>query len=231
MDMYKAAMQFLKKMKVSTGPFFTMGWSQGGYNNMIFLRKLEQAGISVAASVSCSAPVDLNFFISRGVGNPRPIDAFYTPPSFTNLLCAFEKYYGIKDLVKNAVRPEYVKLAWDFYEYRIDFMEYLKKSSTKVGEVIRQDFIDQLLAGTSPITKLLNDAEGYRWVSKTPLRNYYGLMDEAVPEYLAHLAIDYQTLLGKKNGAAINAGEKADHRSTYVYGLIDTKPWFDSFIK
>ena len=75
------------------------------------------------------------------------------------------------------------------------------------------------------------DAEAYRFVSKTPLRAYYGMKDEAVPDYLARFAVDYQSLLGKKNGEAINAGDDADHRATYVYAVINVLPWFDGFLK
>ncbi|MEY5034381.1 MAG: hypothetical protein RL447_759, partial [Bacteroidota bacterium] len=69
------------------------------------------------------------------------------------------------------------------------------------------------------------------WLSTTPLRNYYGKSDEAIPEYLAKLSVEYQTQLGKKNGEVILAGEKADHRATYAFSVIDAKPWFDSFLK
>jgi hypothetical protein len=55
--------------------------------------------------------------------------------------------------------------------------------------------------------------------------------DEAVPEYVAKLAVEYQSYLGKQNGETFNAGEKADHRDTYIHALIEVKPWFDTFLK
>ena len=231
MDMYKAAIQFLQKKQIGVSHFFTVGWSQGGYNNMVFLRALERAGISVTASATASAPVDLAFFITRGLTNPRPNDAVYSPACISNMLLAYENYYGMSKLADSTIRPEYLAMAKDFYNFKLGFMDYLKQSTGLVTEFVSPRFIEQLKAGNSSFSKQLNDAEAYRWVSSTPLRAYYGMKDEAVPEYLARLAVDYQTLLGKKNGAAVNAGENADHRATYVYAAIDIKPWFDSFIK
>jgi len=232
LDLYSAARQFLEEQtKLKVKAFFTLGWSQGGYNNMIFLRRLEQAGIPVTASATASAPVDLAFFIVRGVCNPRPFDAVYTPAAFGNMLFAFEKYRNLPGLTRAAIRPEYYQMAEDFYNFKLDFLEYLKKSTGSAREFLNPDFIEQLELGTSPLTPLLEEAESYRWLSRTPLRAYSGGKDEAVPDYLARFGVDYQTLLGKKNGEAISAGEDADHRNTYVFAVIDLKPWFDSFLK
>ena len=55
------------------------------------------------------------------------------------------------------------------------------------------------------------------------------MKDEAVPEYIAKLAVDYMITLGKSNAEAINAGAEADHRKTYLESLVDAKSWIDSF--
>lgn len=231
LDMYTAAKEFLRKKNIEAGLFFTMGWSQGAYNNMLFLRRLEQAKIEVVASATAAAPVDLNFFMTRGVSNPRDIDALYTPAAFGNLLFAFEHYYHLTGITKSSIRPEYYNLAKDFYNHKIDFMDFMKRGTTKATDFVNPEFIEKLRAGNTRFSKILNESEAYRWLSKTPLRAYYGILDEAVPPYLAHLAIEYQTLLGKTNGQAINAGEKADHRNTYIQALIEVEPWFVSFLK
>ena len=231
LDMYAASLAFLKKQKIQVGPFFTIGWSQGGYNNMVFLRRLEQENIQVTASATAAAPVDLNLFLTRGVTNPRSNDAIFTPAAFGNMLFSIEHYYNLPGFAKSIIRPQYYDLAKDFYNFKIGFMEHLQKTTSKSVDYVNPEFIEQMKLGTSKLSKILNESEAYRWVSKTPLRAYYGMNDEAVPDYLAHLAIDYQALLGKTNGQSFNAGEKADHRNTYVYGLIDILPWFKTFIK
>jgi hypothetical protein len=155
----------------------------------------------------------------------------YNPVAFSNVLFAFEYYYAMPNLAKNAIRPEYYSLAKSFYEHKIDFMSIIQKTPSKVVDYVKPEFIEQLRAGNTKFSKILNESEGYRWLSKTPLRAYYGILDEAVPPYLAHLAIDYQALLGKTNGESFNAGEKADHRNTYIQALIEAEPWFVSFLK
>lgn len=231
LDFRLAALEFLEKQAVKeVSAFFTLGWSQGGYNNMTFLRRLEQAGIPVTASATASAPVDLSFFIARGICNPRPFDAVYTPACFSNLLFAFEEYHKLPGLAASAIRPEYYQAARDFYDFKLEWPEYLKQTTGSVGELVQPDFAEQVRRGTASILPLLDRSQAYRWISETPLRAYTGGRDEAVPDYLARLAVDYQALLGKKNGEAFSAGEQADHRNTYVHSVIDLKPWFDSFL-
>lgn len=232
LDHRKTAMQFLEEQtKLKVKAFFTFGWSQGGYNNMIFLRRLEQAGIPVTASATASAPVDLAFFVVRGVCNPRPFDAVYTPSCFGNMLFAFEKYRNLPGLAREAIRPEYYAMAEDFYTFKLDFVEYLKKSTGSATEFLNPEFVRQLELGESRLTGLLEESESYRWLSRTPLRAYTGGKDEVVPDYLARFGVDYQKLLGKKNGESFSAGDDADHRNTFVFAAIDLKPWFDSFLK
>lgn len=231
MDLYSAAIQFLNKKQIGISQFFTIGWSQGGYNNMVFLRALEQNNIKVTASATASAPVDIAYAISRGICNPQAKPDIYTPASLSNLFKSFEYYYGLTGLTENAIRSEYAGFSDKFYSFEIGFMEYYKNTTGNVIDFLRPNFIEQIRTGNSPFLKLLNQMEAYRWVSKTPLRAYSGSKDEAVPEYVARLAVDYQALLGKKNGAAFSAGENADHRATFIYSIIDLKPWFDGFNK
>lgn len=232
LDFYSAAVEFLEQQaELKATAFFTFGWSQGGYNNMFFLRRLEDAGIPVNASATASAPVDLEFFVVRGVCNPRHFDAVYTPAALGNLLFAFEKYGNLPGLAREAIRPEYYQTAEDFYFFKLNLFEYLKKTTSSTRDFLNPEFVQQLEVGQSRLTGLLEESKGYRWLSRTPLRAYTGGMDEAVPEYLARFGVDYQTLLGKENGRSISAGENADHRSTFVFAVIDLKPWFDSFLK
>jgi len=231
MDMYTATQEFLGQQKIKPAHFFTFGWSQGGWNNLIFLRQLELAKIPVTASVSACSPTDINLFVTHAAVNPRPIDAVWMPAACSNLLFAYESYYGLKDFTAKAIKPQYLQAAKDFYEFKIEFPEFLKKSTGSIQELLTPEFLEELKRGDGQFSKLLYEAEGYRWLSTTPLRNYYGKSDEAIPEYLAKLSVEYQTMLGKKNGEVILAGDKADHRATYAFSVIDAKPWFDSFLK
>lgn len=229
-DFYAAANTFLKQKQVTVSKFFTIGWSQGAYNNLTFLRRLEQQGVSVAASMSASTPADLYAFVAGTLSNRRPIDAAYAAGCFTNLLFAYEYYYGIKDLTKSIIKPQYYDLAKAFFEFKISFEEFLKRTSPVVQDIIQPEFIVSMQKGNHPLRTVLEDAEAYRWKSITPLRLYYGKADEVIPVYLGTLAVFYQENLGKLNGTVHSAGERADHRATYVYSLLDSKKWFDSYL-
>jgi pimeloyl-ACP methyl ester carboxylesterase len=231
MDMYSAAMKVLNSEGVQPAGFFVKGWSQGAYNTMLYLRKLEEAGIEVTAAATASTPVDPLFFIVRGLNNPRPIDAVYEAACMTNMLFAQEYYNGIEGLAKNSINPKYYQTALDFYDFKIDWMQYRKGASDDLKEVFTSSFYSDSRAATAPFWQSLYYGEAYRWISVTPLRAYSGKMDEVVPDYAASLGVLYQAALGKTNGEAISAGDEADHRATYIFSLLDAKPWFDSFLK
>ena len=55
--------------------------------------------------------------------------------------------------------------------------------------------------------------------------------DEAVPELLPWLAVEYQKYLGKTDAQAFSAGDMADHRATYIHALLDGAPWIDAAVK
>ena len=229
-DMYRAAMTFLKQQGREPKALATVGWSQGGYNNMVLLRRLEQEGVAVNAAVSAAAPVDLQVFLLSGLTNHRPFDAVYRGAGISNMLFALERYNGLEGLTERAIRPEYLEAARAFYEFKIDFPTFLAKTKVDVREVLRPEFVEEMTLGKGGFTSVLNDSDAYRWRSRTPFRVYYGGRDEAVPELLPWLAVEYQKYLGKTDAEALSAGATADHRATYVHALIDGKPWIDAAV-
>ena len=62
-----------------------------------------------------------------------------------------------------------------------------------------------------------------------PLRTYYGGSDEVTPAVIGQLPEATQKLLGGEPAKAIYAGDHADHRAVFIFGVIDQKAWFDSF--
>lgn len=231
LDLYTAAQEFLTQRNIKSEHFFTMGWSQGAYNTLTYLRRLEQAGITVSATATAATPSDVNYFISSSILNPRPEDPVWSPACFSNLLFAYETYYGLEGLTTKAIRPEYLKAAKDFYEHKIEFPEFFTNTTATLNTFLTPAFIQEMQLGSNPLCGALHASEAYRWKSTTPLRSYYGEKDEAIPVDLASLAIKYQSNLGKKNAELFNAGSNADHRGTYAYALYHVKPWFDSFLK
>jgi pimeloyl-ACP methyl ester carboxylesterase len=230
-DLYAAALSFLEQQGRKASALATLGWSQGGYSNMIILRKLEREGIPVAASVTAAGAVDLGLFIVRGITNPRPIEAVFRAAALSNMLFALEHYRQLPGLATEALRPEFFPTARAFYEFKIGFGEYMSRIPIDPNRVLRPAFIAQMVQGQGPFVGILDQSASYRWLSRTPLRAYYGGRDEAVPDFIARLAVDYQQTLGKQNGQALSAGADADHRDTFVHALIDAKPWIDQQVK
>lgn len=230
-DLYTVAMKFLQEQGKRTSALVTMGWSQGGYSNMILLRKLEREGIPVAASVTAAGAVDIGLFITRGLTNPRPSEASFRTAALSNMLFALERYRNVPGMAREAIRAEYFPTAAAFYDFQIDFAEFFRRVPVDPVQTLKPEFVRNLTLGRGPFIQMLDESASYRWLSRTPLRAYYGGQDEAVPDFIARLAVDYQGILGKKNGEAMNAGADADHRATYVHALIDAKPWIDQQIK
>jgi hypothetical protein len=229
LDMYKASQKVLEDLNITMSKFFINGWSQGAYNTMLFLRRLERENIDVKACFTAAAPVDSKLFITRMLFNRRPFDAVYTTAVLTNLMFAIEKYNKLEGVTSRYIKSDYYNSAKDFYDFKINFFEYLDTVPSNLDTVFTAEFFQDARNPNTEFWNILERSEAYRWLSPTPLRAYYGLLDEAVPETNARLAVDYMTLLGKTDAQAINAGTFADHRNTYIESLIDAKSWIDSF--
>ena len=231
LDMLFAAKNVLIANKIKQGPLFVHGWSQGGWTNMTFLRKLESLNIPVTAAGTASAPVDGAVIVNRWINNYQPIDAVWLPACATNFIFAKDQY-NFPGLAARAIRPEYYQTAKDFYEFKIDWPTFFSKTKGKIHEIFNPEFMATGNIANDPFWKLLENMQAYRWRCKTPLVNYYGESDEVIPPYIAKLAEGFhQVLGGGSNTKAISAGPKADHRATYIYSLVHVKPWFDSYLK
>lgn len=229
LDMYYAALEVFDQEKINKTKFFVSGWSQGAYNTMLYLRRLEKENIAVNAAFTAAAPVDPMLFVTRGLFNPRPFDAQYTVAALCNMIMSIEKYNNLEGISKKYIKSEYHEAAKSFYNFKKDYVSFIKEVPTQLDSVFTQTFYDEAKTGDTPFWQILRNSEAYRWFSPIPLRAYYGMYDEAVPEKIATLAVDYMQTLGKQNATTHNAGIKADHRATYIESIIDAKPWIDSF--
>lgn len=229
LDLYRASQKVLEAENLSMTKFFLNGWSQGGYNTMAFLRRLEEEGIHVDATFTAAAPVDPLFFVTRGMFNPRPFDAPYTAAALCNMLFGIEKYNKISGLTARYIKPQYLETAREFYNFNKSFYQFVDEVPIPLDSVFTEEFFQEGQSANTAFWHVLENSEAYKWLSPTPLRAYYGMRDEAVPEYIASLAVNYMTTLGKTDATAINAGQEADHRTTYIVSILDAKAWIDSF--
>lgn len=227
-DMHTASMTFLKKMNITPGKLFLLGWSQGGYNTLLHFRMFEKNNIPVAGVATASGPGDPMRMVIRGLFAPRDFDAPWEAPGLTNVMFAFEKHYNLGEFTRQFIRPTKHAIAKDFYDFKATFAEYAAARADILDSIFTPEFFTSARTASHPFWDYYSQAASYRWLSKAPLRQYYSNKDEVVTAEVGKIAVDYQTSIGKTNATSHDAGPNADHRSVYLYTLVDVKPWFDS---
>lgn len=230
-DMLFAAKDMLASLQIKTGALFLAGWSQGGWATLAFLQKLESLNITVAAVATACATGDVALTLNRYINNWQPIDASSFPAVVSIQLQAHEYYYQRPGLTATAIKPVYLKAAKAFFNGSLDFSSFLQQTTNKLQDFLNPDFITTGDIANNSFWQTLNNSEAYRWRSHTPMYNYYGEMDEAIPTYVATLPAGYHNLLGCGPTTAISAGSSADHRGTFIFSLLNGKKWFDAFLK
>jgi len=234
LDMLKAAKVVSAHLKVEMGQLFLSGWSQGSWNTLAFLNKLESLDIPVRAAAVASAPTDLYALMNRWIHAPADIDATYLFGLMALQLNAYEKYYKLPGLANSAIKPEYQQLARDFYLNKITseqfFGELESKGHSKLNDFLQESFMDSSSIGNSRFWQIVQENQSYRWRSNTPVNTYYGDVDEVIPEYIAKLPVDYQSIMGGAKTTAIAAGAQANHRGTFLYAVEEQKKWFDQLL-
>jgi pimeloyl-ACP methyl ester carboxylesterase len=229
-DMHTASMAFLKKMSITPGKLFLLGWSQGGYNTLLHFRMLEKNNVSIAGVATASGPADPMRMVVRGLFARRSFDAPWSSPALSNVMFAYEKYYNLGSFTKLFIKADSnrYQIAKEFYDFKIPVADYLRVGGYSLDSIFTPEAFETARTTSHPFWELFSQAASYRWLSQAPLRQYYSNRDEVVTADIGKLAVDYQTSIGKTNATSHDAGPNADHRSVYLYSLVDVKPWFDS---
>jgi hypothetical protein len=197
---------------------------------MQFLRRLETLGMPVTAAATVSAPVDLTAAFRRPITSPRPQDAAWIKGCISNMIWSQEEYARLPGLAASAIKPEYLAASRKFYEGELPWPEYDAGTPGGVAGLLRPEFMASAATGNGRFWDLLEDAGAYRWKIQTPLRAYGGDADEAIPPAVSRMVYDFSRLLGSTQVEFFSAGERADHRASYVSATLQVKPWFDGFV-
>lgn len=226
-DMLMASRAVLAQMKIASPKLFLGGWSQGGFVTMAFLQKLEDANVPVEAAATASAPVDVFVALSGFLDFPRKNDADWVPTLFILSSFSYENYYGVPGLARSILNDAYYDVCRKAYEKQPFDMAQIP---TDLHKLIRADYFKPQFFANSAYGRLVAEhGHAYRWVIKSPVRNYYGESDEAISTGLGRLAMTYQHAMGSGNQQvqAISTG-KTSHRGTYAAAAPQWKVWFDS---
>ncbi|MGP9811341.1 alpha/beta hydrolase family protein [Rhodopseudomonas sp. NSM] len=224
-DMLLASRAVLAQMKLSAPKLYLAGWSQGGFVAMALLEKLESDGVPVAAAATASAPVDISVALSGFLDLPRSNDASWVTTLFILSSFSFENYYGIPGLARALITEEAYEISRKAYERKpYDAADI----PTDLRKLIRPDYFDSQYFAASAYGRLVAATNAYRWVIRTPVRNYYGESDEVISVGLGRMAMTYQRAIGSGNPQveAVSTGPTT-HRGTFATAVPQWKAWFD----
>ncbi|MCK1745925.1 alpha/beta hydrolase [Bradyrhizobium sp. 139] len=224
-DMLMASRVVLDHLKLATPKLFLAGWSQGGFVTMAMLEKLEQSGVKVDAAATASAPLDVFVALNGFLSFPRKNDASWVNSLFILSAFSFENYYGVPGLARSLIADAY---------YDVSRKAYMREPftpadvPTDLHKLIRADYFDPQFFAASAYGRLIAQTQAYRWIVRSPVRNYYGETDEAISVGLGQLAMTYQRAIGSSNPAvdAVSTGSTS-HRGTFATAVPKWKSWFD----
>ncbi|UFZ01397.1 acetylxylan esterase [Bradyrhizobium ontarionense] len=224
-DMLRASRAVLDQLKLASSRLAIAGWSQGGFVTMAYLEKLESAGVPVAAAATASAPVDVFVALNGFLNFPRSNDASWVNSLFILSAFSFENYYGVPGLARSVISDAYYDVARKAYE-REPFN--VADVPSDLHKLLKPDYFDAQYFATSSYGRLVAQTQAYRWIIKTPVRNYYGETDEAISTGLGRLAMTYQQAIGAGNTKveAVSTGPTT-HRGTFATAVPQWKAWFD----
>lgn len=227
-DMLQASGKVLQHLGVKTDDLFLSGWSQGAWATQVFRNRLESLQVPVKAAATASTPNDLYLLMTRWINNPTALDVDWIVGTASLLIGAYGEYYAMPGLSAVAVNAAYQKAQDEFYSNKIGWEGASSVFPKKVADFFQPGFSQQSSLVANTFFRRLQENQAYQWRFSTPTRYYYGEVDEVVTPYIATLPEAYQKAI---NGAAVSvvfAGKKADHRGTFVFGILDQKKWFDS---
>lgn len=231
LDHFRASGEVLAALGQKTPQTFLYGWSQGGWSTMQFLRRLEALEIPVTAACTVSAPVDPAAAFRRPLANPRPQDAAWVKGCINNMIWAYEEYARMPGFAASAIRPEHLAASRKFYDGDLDWPSFNAGLPGPAPDMLQPEFLATAASGRGRFWETLEQVAAYRWRIKTPLRSYAGDADEAIPAEVSRMAYDFNRLLGGTSVEFFSAGERADHRASFVQATLALKPWFDGFVK
>lgn len=224
-DMLVAARSTLATMDIASSKLFLSGWSQGGFVTMAFLEKLESAGIGVLGTATASAPLDVFSLMEGFLAFPRAFDAKWLNSIVILSAFSFENYYNVPGLARSVLTDasyDVAKLAYD----RLPFKP--QDIPVDLHQLVRPAYFNPQYFANSAYGKLIAATQAYRWVIKSPVRNYYGDTDEAITVGVGRMAANYAQSMGTGNTMveAVSTGPTS-HRGTFATAVPEWKVWFD----
>lgn len=238
-DLYLDSMKFLRERNIAASSFMVSGWSQGGLNTTGFLQLLEEKGVDVRAAFTAASPNDPYALVNTMIFHHRPLDPPWGSAVFGLLAFSCENYLGPDGLAKDVLDPKYYAEMKSVYERTYAEPDQLLKmlgnwATIPFVNFLRPAYRDPAAFARSSFGQCVTLNETYRREFKTPLRMYYGMVDEVIRPKVGLIGYDYQqsitTTPGDPSSSRIEAFpvEGADHRLTFISASVAAKAWLDA---
>lgn len=223
LDILKAGLLELRKLGLRQSSLFLNGWSQGALNTQWLKQELQRRGIKVRAAAT-ESPFNNLAESFHYWANPRaylpasessyPMPPAWITPCMVVLLGSYRRYYGLNDLFKTAIKPQYQAFAEKYWsDYSLE--GEIAKSIPPAGDFLSDGFFERFTNDTnSKLMRRLGDNGTTFWDYDSPIKFYYGLADEALPPRLVQPAV---AAGGHFAGGVPVKG--ASHRGTFLASL------------
>ncbi|WP_204524493.1 lipase family protein [Bradyrhizobium sp. SUTN9-2] len=223
LDILTAGLHELRTLSLRQSNLFLNGWSQGALNTQWLKQELQRRGIKVRATATQSPFNDLaesfHYWTNPTAYIPASETSYPMPPAWITpclivLLGSYRRCYGLTDLFKTAVKPQYQAFAEKYWsDYSLE--GEIAKSIPPAGDFLVEGFFDRFTNETnSALLRRLGGNGATYWQYDSPIRFYYGLADEALHPRLVRPAIAAGGHFAA--GVAVNG---ASHRGTFLSSL------------
>lgn len=221
-DMIKASRAVLNTLGISSNDVFLNGWSQGGLNTQWLANALQEQGDPAEKIAVASGPSDLYETMKYWV-NDYP----GSPPWLTSviplLFGAYQKYYDIGGLMRQAIRPKYLKTAKQIYNKNYDWSKGLPDLPVEPKQMLTDNIIGQINNKTGAFADKIINNTALQEKYSTPSIFFGGDNDTVVPPlYSITVPVEHQKSLGSALASGESMGSTATHRSTFLASLFDT---------
>lgn len=245
LDVLRAGVLELKKRGLRPSALFLNGWSQGAVNTQWLKQEMQRRGIKVAATATQSPfnnlPDTFHYWVNPQSYIPSAETSYPLPPAWITpcmivLLGSYRRHYGLNDLFRTAIKPQYLAFAEKYWsDYSLD--GDIAKAIPPAADFLVDGFFERFTNDTnSKLLRRLGANSTTFWEYDSPVGFYYGLADEALHPSLVRMAL----ASGGHDAAGIPI-KGASHRGTFLaslYGdsaVLSGKPtvfdWFNSLLQ
>ena len=188
LDVLEAGVVELKKAGLRQSALFLNGWSQGAVNTQWLKQEMQRRRVKVAATATQSPfnnlPDTFHYWTSPKSYIPATEPSYPLPPAWITpcmivLLGSYRRYYGLDDLFKTAIKPQYLAFAEKYWSgYSLD--GEIAKTIPPAADFLTDGFFERFTNDTnSKLLRRLGANSSTFWDYNSPIRFYYGLADEA----------------------------------------------------